>query len=980
MDKNALTLYYQNCRGLRSKLHTLFMNILLHSYDIIILTETWLTSDIFDNELIDSRYVLFRCDRDREATGRRDGGGVLVAVLRSIATSARARIVTPPPPPPPATTSLPAAIIDYVTIQLDFGLKLYTFSAVYIPPNQKDNIYFTYFSYLQNVFECATDTSNFIIGDFNMPSLDWCNKDKYMQPIPVSSTSRTANLMNDFLLLTNSFQFNHIRNKSKKILDLFISNILNCELLPAPISLVPIDEFHPTFYVMVPVENSYRHMQRKSNMKFCFAKADYQLINSQISNVDWEMLFKDKSSELAVNAFYDTIYGIISKNIPTKVVTSASFPVWYNSALRHIFKDKNKAWIKWKKFKNLSDYENFSMFRDRLKIKSESCYKYYINKVESSIKSNVKYFWTYISNRKKKSDIPSCVHYRKQMASDSVAVCNLYSNYFQSVFEASLVTDDYDINNIQVLDNPESDLIISDIQFTVKNVHTELCNLDPTKGVGADNIPPYFLNRTAESVCLPIHHIFNLCLREGVCPHIFKMARIVPVHKGGSRKDVENYRPISILSALSKLFERLIHNTVYPSLHSNIIPQQHGFVRRRSTITNLLVYTTEIFESLDKNKQMDSVYTDFRKAFDRVDHKILLDKIAFNGIRGNLWRWFKSYITNRTQKVAIQGYESDVLPVSSGVPQGSILGPLLFILYINDINKCFKTCRFLLYADDLKIFNVINTYQDHVDFQADLDRFSGYCTENKLALSLIKCKSIAFTRKRNISNFTYTLCNTDLDKVKVIKDLGITLDSKLTLDIHIQNIIARGFKMYNFVIRSSCNFKNEKTYQLLYNSLIRSQLEYAVSVWSPLYKCYNDDIERVQKKFLRCVHFKCYRSIVSYEVLLKKYKLLSLKSRRQQLDVMLLFDLCHNRYDCPDLIGKLRLKVPYRSLSRESKKQKTFALVACRTNSGHRSPLYRMTKTFNDNFSCLDIFNDRVGYFKRTVMDLRGGLISCSDF
>lgn len=591
-----------------------------------------------------------------------------------------------------------------------------------------------------------------------------------------------------------------------------------------------------------------------------------------------------------------------------------------------------------------------------------------MSKVEESIKTNVKFFWSYISNKKKCNNIPSCVHYKQNTASDPIEICNLYSNFFNSVFEPSLVTTDFKLSDIQNLEYHASDTNISDIYLPRDKIKLELQRLNTSKGAGVDNIPPLFLKCTASSISLPLFYIFNLCLREGVCPHIWKIARIVPVHKSGPKKDIENYRPISILPTLSKLLERLVHNFIYPSLHNNIIANQHGFVRRRSTVTNLLVYTTDLFDNIDKNKQTDSVYTDFKKAFDRVDHKILLEKIAFNGIRGNLWRWFKSYISNRSQKVVIKGYESDMVSISSGVPQGSILGPLLFILYLNDIDKCFRTCSFLLYADDLKVYRTIHTYQDHIDFQHDLDRLSIYCEDNKLALSLNKCKSVTFTRKRKISNYTYTLCNSNLDKTHIIKDLGITLDSKLTLDAHIQNITARGFKMYNFVIRSSIHFKRESTYLLLYKSLVRSQLEYAVSVWSPYYKCYIKDIERVQKNFLRCMYFKCHSNVISYDILLYKYKLLDLCLRRQKLDAMLLYDLCHNRYDCPELVGRLSYKVPARTNSRIP--AKTFALASCRTKAGHRSPLQRIMKSYNDNLNDVDIFYENVGSFRNSVMKL----------
>ncbi|XP_045455112.1 uncharacterized protein LOC123664638 [Melitaea cinxia] len=299
-------------------------------------------------------------------------------------------------------------------------------------------------------------------------------------------------------------------------------------------------------------------------------------------------------------------------------------------------------------------------------------------------------------------------------------------------------------------------------------------SIDNSKGAGVDNISPIFFRETATVIDQPLHYLYNKCVSDGIFPKIWKSARIVPVYKSGLKSDIENYRPISILPVLSKVFERLVHNAIYPFMHNNILQQQHGFVKRRSTITNLLTYTTDLFDGLDANTQIDSIYTDFRKAFDRVDHRILLEKIVYNGIRGNLWRWLKSYISNRTQRVVVGGYESSTSSVSSGVPHGSILGPLLFVIFINDINKCFPNSKFLLYADDLKIYRKINIYQDHELLQEDLDRFTTYCYENKLELSLNKCKSISFTKRKTVSIFTYSLCDTDIVKVQNIRDLGVT--------------------------------------------------------------------------------------------------------------------------------------------------------------------------------------------------------------
>lgn len=333
-----------------------------------------------------------------------------------------------------------------------------------------------------------------------------------------------------------------------------------------------------------------------------------------------------------------------------------------------------------------------------------------------------------------------------------------------------------------------------------------------------------------------------------------------------------------------------------------------------------------------------------------------------------MWRWFKSYITRRTQRVVIAGYESYTIVISSGVPQGSILGPLLFIMYINDVNQCFKYSKFLLYADDLKIFYSINNDQDKLRLQEDLDRFSLYCSQNSLTLSLDKCKVITYTRKRKFAKHSYTLCQAILSRVDVIRDLGIILDSKLKLDLHVDTIVSKAYKMYGFVMRACKSFKCVTTLLYLFKSLIRSQVEYCVPVWDPLYKKYIKVIERIQHKFLRCVNFKFNGGRLSYNQLLVKYRLLDLKSRREQLQFKILYDLIHNKYDCNNLINKITYNIPHKTHRRSSRKYNLFATKFCRTDAGRRSPLYRLLNTFNCRFGDIDIFKEKPGICKRLVI------------
>lgn len=511
---------------------------------------------------------------------------------------------------------------------------------------------------------------------------------------------------------------------------------------------------------------------------------------------------------------------------------------------------------------------------------------------------------------------------------------------------------------------------MNSLHFNESSIKKEIKSLDPSKGPGPDGIPPLFLINTVDTICVPIYITFNKCIGEGVFPKIWKTANITPVHKSGSKHDIEQYRPISILCILSKLFERLVHSAIYPHLHSAILPQQHGFIKRRSTTTNLIAFTTYLFESMDRREQVDAIYTDFQKAFDKVDHELLLAKIAFNGIRGNLLRWFASYITNRCQKIVIHGFESDTVRVTSGIPQGSILGPLLFVLFINDIQNCFHHSNFVLYADDLKIYKIIKSDMDCQLLQNDLARFSEYCTANKLHLNLKKCHKISFTKNKKKFNYKYSLNNVTLTEVCELKDLGVTLDTKLHLDKHIEIIINKAFQLLGFVMRSSKEFRHSKTFTTLYKSLIRPQLEYAVVVWDPYYDKYKQQIERVQRKFLRAVHFRCHRQKLSYSELLKTYNMSTLESRRLLLQGIILHGLCNNTLDCIELTGKLCYNVPRLTHLRDSRARCVFATLKCRTNAGKRSPMRRLVDNYNKYFSSIDIFQLSTPIFKKSIIDL----------
>lgn len=953
MDSD-LVIYYQNCGGLRTKLNALYMNILSNCYDIIILVETWLIPEISNNEFIDRRYDVFRRDRDRLATSKDDGGGVLIAVLKDLK---------------PSSWEVPYIIsprVEFLFVEIGSRNRnsRNIINATYIPPGTNQDIYFKYFDLLGNVLNNPNIDTFIVVGDFNLKDLDWTNDPNNAHGLSCGDTFTLGIELANLMSLLGAGQYNHVSNSMGRYLDLFITNANN-PVLQTPTPLSKANPIHPplVFFTYFDIVSS--SLAQRPVTKPNFHKADYDVINNILKDTDWQGLLFNLSAETSVGVFYDKIYEIIKKKVPTTTTKSSHYPTWFTPSLKRTFRNKSKAWIKWKIYGNSSDYEIFANLRKSFKSQCEICYNNYMNSIQDSIRINIKYFWKFISDLKNKPGIPSKINLNNHSANTPTEISNLFSDFFNSVYEPSTFDKDTWSPPQNYADNSS---LISNINISLSDIFIELKKLDQTKGAGPDGIHPLFLKNTAQQICIPLHIIYNKCLVEGVFPDIWKQANITPVYKSGAKDNVSNYRPISILSTLSKLFERLVHNKVYPTLHGTIIEQQHGFVKRRSTCTNLMIFTNYLFESMDRRIQVSAVYTDFQKAFDKVDHEILLNKLAYNGIRGDLLRWFISYITNRTQKVVVYGHQSDEVNITSGVPQGSILGPLLFILFINDISQCFLHSNFLLYADDLKIYRHITNPYDCILLQEDLNRLTQYCSVNKLHLSIPKCNFIVFSKNHNLFKFIYRLCNATLNQVDSLRDLGVVLDCKLNLDLHAHKIKNKAFQMLGFISRIGKYFKRPTTYLHLYNALVRPQIEYVTQVWNPYYLKYIDSLERVQKKFLRITNYRCSRGYLKYSELLTKYNFLSLKQRRMLLGAMMLYNLCHNRFDCTQLTGKLCYSVPRTVHRRAVRPGRLFVTTTCRTNAGVRAPIYQLVNSYNTYFDEIDIFALSVGQFKKAII------------
>lgn len=366
---------------------------------------------------------------------------------------------------------------------------------------------------------------------------------------------------------------------------------------------------------------------------------------------------------------------------------------------------------------------------------------------------------------------------------------------------------------------------------------------------------------------------------------------------------------------------------------------------------------------MDSLAQVDVIYTDYSKCFDRIDHVTLMHKLSLAGIHGDLYRWFCSYIENRSQAVVLQGFTSFWVTIPSGVPQGSLLGPLLFVLFINDIGTCFQKSKILLFADDMKVLKLVRRVSDVIDLQADLTRFESYCEINKLDLNVSKCFYMVFSRKNSIIDQGYVLRNQRLLRVNEIRDLGVIHDNKLLFDKHVANIVKKASQALGFIMRTATDFRSLKSIKVLYCAFVRSHLEYASQVWNPQYAIYKSRIERIQKRFLRYLDYKARLQSDNYEHRCKRYHFLPLEVRRTVSDICYVLMVANGKVDTPELLAKIGLRSNCAGL----RTRPLLNVPRVRTNFRQNTFTIRAIESFNNAPVNLDLFCTGPAVAKRLI-------------
>jgi len=781
-----------------------------------------------------------------------------------------------------------------------------------------------------------------VLGDFNLPYIEWECSATSWRCIPLHDSNEFLNELFELSLC----QINKIHNRNNRLLDLVFVNDNKFSTVKRAIPLsTPEDLHHPPLEFDVETVSSSNVVAYSPRDKvFCFKKTNFEALRSLLSSINWNAIINNQTVNEGVSAFYSILLSCFEQCVPLSSPKPYNGFTWETPRLKYLKNRKNRLFKKYKQSGTLLSYAQYAEARYRYSRCNKLCYKSYLQNVKARIKSDPKKFFDYVNSKRKSIGFPDQLKYNERVSTTDCEAANLFADFFASVFS----NEPFDPSNFDV-DVPSLASNISIPIIDEQTVRTYINSLKTSFVCGPDNIPSAVVKRCSDLLSAPLTMLFNLSLKSGEFPDLWKESFIIPLHKNGPKSDVSNYRGIARLSVIPKLFEHIISDQLNSTLQPLISPSQHGFTKNRSTVTNLLEFTTLVTDGFAAGMQTDVTYTDFTKAFDRLCQALVcfkLDKIGFAPL---LVKWIESYLSHRSQRVIINNVTSRRIEVTSGVPQGSHLGPMLFNLFINDLPSVLRHCAVFMFADDVKICRSYADPADQALIQEDLDRFSEWCRKSCMSLNLKKCKTMSFSWRRVIP-CNYHIQGFQLDHVTEFRDLGVLMDPKLTFSSHIHFIIGKARSMLGYVKRWAKEFNDPYICKLLYTSLVRPNLEYASPVWNPKYAIHSDSIESVQKQFLLfALSYLPWDPAVNlppYEARLKLINLPTLKSRRTTANVCFMFKLIIGSIDSPNLLSKINFNVPMRAM-RTHTNFEAIKLSVRRVNYLDYEPFRSMCKDFN---------------------------------
>ena len=831
-------------------------------WDIICVTETHLLSLIPDSFAAIPDYILFRHD----TTGPTAKHGVCIYVHKLIMADSFTK-----PLPNVISVHLPAFDVYFLLV----------YRPPSNPPVANDSV-------LNLISEFCVGKEVILVGDFNLPSIDW-----HTNP-PKSSSAMDASFLDCFNSLgLTQWVHEPTYPRSGNILDLVLTSESDRIGLVKVLSPFPGCDHCPTMfeYAFVADHSQESYSSQASPHKH-WHKGNYGAITHHLASLDWNFELAYLSADEAFKHFATILHCLVEQFVPVKPKQEKKAP-WLKRPPTSLINHRQAAWQSYKQArqqfgrhsaKSSDSYASFQYWNRRYRSFTVSCQADYEENILLHSKDNPKLLHSYIRTKKVGALSVGPIRLDSGQLTDKPGVmAEVFASSFASVYTRHCPN--------RPFPHQSFDGSIGPISFPVSHVLKALQSLDGNTAMGPDQLHPLLLKSCATQLAYPLHIIFTRILVEGQLPHDWKSSMVFPIFKKGARFNPLNYRPISLTSVCCKTFERLLCGHLTNYLESNMIlsPHQFGFRASRSTVDQLLLVYDNVSKHMDEGHIVDVILFDFSKAFDVVVHSLLINKLKSLGIRGKILQCIHSFLSDRSMRVCIDGHLSQEREVLSGVPQGSVLGPLLFLIYINSIGSNLSS-SFKIFADDLKLYACVSYPNRSLPappsssiIQSDIDRLSSTAASWGLHMNVKKCQVLRFSRSfPNLVPPAYTLDGTPIPSVDSASDLGVLVDTSLKFHNHIRSLAHKANGLAYSLLKSTV-CRSPQFMIFLLTTHIRPLIEYCSCVWNTGYIQDIKLLESIQRRWTKCISGL---ETLSYSDRLKTLNLYSVQGRLLRADLI----------------------------------------------------------------------------------------------
>ena len=820
-----------------------FIYKLDHEFSIISLTETWCLDDPRNESLFKlNNYTSIHQARNSE----RNGGGTCIFIHNSLIFKKR--------------TDLCINNNDIESLTIEIINKSNKNLIVNVTYRQPAGNFKVFEDSLKNIISAKNHNRKpfYLTGDLNLNLLDY----------------KTNTKVKSYLNLLYSHSFIPLINKPTRIskhnatvIDHILTNTFINEDYLTGIVKTDISDHFPVFFLTKTKLNK----TKQTNFVFKRKITDVNLMNfnEALKSVCWDNVLKHTDPDKAYNEFLETFLFHYETFFPKQKIQinpkNLASP-WITKGILKSSKRKQKLYekfLKRKSTRNEDNYKNYKRLFESIKLRSKA--KYYkdcLDKYQNNVKKTWDVIKEVIGNTKPISHtLPKRLVINNAEIYDKKSIAEQFNKYFVNVGPKLAESIPKSKKNVESFLSGQYP-ILKESPLTDEELKIAFASLRPNKSPGFDDISSNVIRFVFYALIKPTKHIFNLSLNKGIFPDKLKVARITPIFKSGDKENVSNYRPISVLTCFSKILERIMYNRLYSFLVDNNIlyDKQFGFQSEHSTEHAILQFTNQILQSFSQDKFTIGVFIDLSKAFDTVDHHILLKKLSFYGVRNNNLKWFSSYLFNRKQYITTDQGDTGMGTIKCGVPQGSILGPLLFLIFVNDFTQS-TSLDPIMFADDTNLFysnKNIDTLFKVVN--KELLKINMWFQANKLSLNANKTKYIFFHKPRMKNNIPLNLPilkinDTEITREQSMKFLGVVVDENLSWKNHIELLETKIAKNIGVLYRAS-KLLNFKCLKNIYFALIHSYINYANIAWGSSYRTGLNKILLKQKQAARIIFHK----------------------------------------------------------------------------------------------------------------------------